>query len=33
MILKIDKWDIKYTEIQTVPSRKVLLDYAGDFHI
>lgn len=30
-IKKIDKWGIKYTEIQTIPSRKVLLDYTGEF--
>lgn len=30
-IKKIDNWEIKYTEIQTIPSRKVLLDYTGDF--
>lgn len=32
-IKKIDNWEIKYTEIQTIPSRKVLLDYIGDFQI
>ena len=32
-IKKIDKWNIKYNEIQTIPSRKVLLDYTGDFQI
>lgn len=30
-IKKIGNWDIKYTEIQTVPSRKNLLDYTGRF--
>lgn len=29
-IKKIDKWVIPYQEIQTVPSRKQLLDYTGD---
>lgn len=29
-IKKIDKWDIKYKEIQTIPSRKAMLDYIGD---
>lgn len=32
-IKKIGNWDIKYTEIQTVPSRKVLLDYTGNFQV
>ena len=27
---KIDKWLIKYAEIQTIPSRKQLLDYTGN---
>lgn len=30
-INKIDKWGITYREIQTIPSRKKLLDYTGDF--
>lgn len=30
---KIDKWGIPYTEIQTVPSRKKVWDYTGDFVI
>lgn len=30
-IKKIDKWGIKYTEIQTIPSRKAMLDYTGDW--
>lgn len=30
-ITKIDKWKIKYKEIQTIPSRKELLDYTGGF--
>jgi penicillin-binding protein-related factor A (putative recombinase) len=30
-IKKIDSWDIKYFEIQTVPSKKALLDYIGDW--
>jgi len=29
-ILKISKWKCKYAEIETVPSRKQLLDYTGD---
>lgn len=29
-IKKIDKWEIPYWEIQTIPSRKQLLEYAGD---
>lgn len=32
-IKKIDEWGIKYTEIQTIPSRKVMLDYTGDFQV
>ena len=32
-IKKIDKWVIPYQEIQTVPSRKQLLDYTGDLPI
>lgn len=32
-IKKIDNWEIKYIEIQTIPSRKVLLDYTGEFQI
>ena len=30
-IKKIDKWKIKYKEIQTEPSRKAMLDYTGDW--
>lgn len=30
-IEKIDKWLIPYVEIQTIPSRKELLDYTGDW--
>lgn len=30
-IKKIDKWPIPYVEIPTIPSRKELLDYTGDF--
>lgn len=30
-IKKIDKWNIRYKEVQTIPSRKALLDYTGDF--
>ena len=29
-IKKIDKWNISYAEIPTIPSRKSLLDYDGD---
>lgn len=29
-IKKIDKWEIPYWEIETVPSRKQLLEYTGD---
>lgn len=29
-IKKIAKWGIPYWEIQTIPSRKLLLDYTGD---
>lgn len=29
-IKKIDKWDFKYKEIRTIPSRKELLDYCGE---
>ncbi len=29
-IEKIDKWDIPYWEIQTIPSRKQILEYTGD---
>ena len=32
-IKKIDKWDILYQEIETVPSRKHLLDYTGDLKV
>ena len=28
-IKKIDKWSIPYVEINTVPSRKLMLDYTG----
>ena len=28
-IKKIDKWDLPYVEIRTIPSRKLLLDYDG----
>ena len=30
-IKNIDKWCIPYYEIQTIPSRKALLDYTGDW--
>jgi hypothetical protein len=29
-INKIDKWEIPYWEIETIPSRKQLLEYTGD---
>ena len=29
-IKKIDKWEIPYWEIETIPSRKAYLDYTGD---
>ena len=29
-IKKIDKWEIPYWEIQTIPSRKDILEYTGD---
>lgn len=29
-IKKINKWSIKYQEIETIPSRKELLDYTGE---
>lgn len=29
-ITKIDKWQVPYKEIKTVPSRKQLLDYSGE---
>ena len=32
-IKKIEKWDCKYKEIQTIPSRKKLLDYTGEFEV
>lgn len=32
-ITKIDKWGIRYKEIQTIPSRKELLDYTGGFEL
>lgn len=32
-IQKIDKWDIKHYEIETIPSRKALLDYTGDWDV
>lgn len=32
-INKIDKWGIPYVEIQTVPSKKALLDYTGEWNI
>ena len=34
-IKKIDEWGIPYVEIQTIPSRKELLDYmiAADAHV
>lgn len=32
-IKKISNWNIQYQEIQTIPSRKALLDYKGDFEL
>ena len=32
-IKKIDSWGIKYKEIETVPSRKNLLEYTGEFEL
>ena len=32
-IKKIDKWGVPYKEIQTIPSRKHMLDYTGEFDI
>ena len=32
-IKKIDKWELLYQEIETVPSRKQLLDYTGDLKV
>ncbi|MBO5017044.1 MAG: Holliday junction resolvase RecU [Bacteroidaceae bacterium] len=32
-IKKLDSWDIKYTEINTIPSKKALLDYIGELII
>lgn len=32
-IKKIDKWSIPYIEIETLPSRKALLDYTGELRI
>lgn len=29
-IKKIDKWEIPYREIETIPSRKQMLDYTGE---
>ncbi|MBQ2856606.1 MAG: Holliday junction resolvase RecU [Bacteroidaceae bacterium] len=29
-IKKIDKWTVPYKEIQTIPSRKAMLDYTGE---
>lgn len=29
-ITKLDKWEIPYWEIETIPSRKQLLEYTGD---
>lgn len=30
-ITKIDKWEVPYWEIKTIPSRKQLLEYTGEF--
>ena len=32
-IKKIDKWELLYQEVETVPSRKQLLDYTGDLKV
>lgn len=32
-IKKISNWNIQYREIQTIPSRKALLDYKGEFEL
>ena len=32
-IKKISNWNIQYQEIQTIPSRKALLDYKGEFEL
>ena len=32
-IKKIDKWTVPYIEIETIPSRKALLDYTGELRI
>lgn len=32
-IKKIDKWTIKYHEIETIPSKKALLDYTGEIPV
>lgn len=32
-IKKIDNWGIPYVEIQTIPSRKDLLDYTGEWNV
>lgn len=32
-IKKIDKWPIRYKEIETIPSRKELLDYRGELEL
>lgn len=32
-IKKVDSWGIPYVEIQTIPSRKELLDYTGDWNV
>ena len=32
-IKKVDKWEFLYQEIETVPSRKQLLDYTGDLEV
>lgn len=32
-IKKLDKWGIPYVEIQTVPSKKALLDYTGEWDV
>lgn len=32
-INKIDSWGIHYREIETIPSRKMMLDYKGEFSL
>ena len=32
-VKKVDKWEIPYIEVQTIPSKKSLLDYTGDWEV